>query len=262
MNSTMDKENKGVGTTTGLYLYCIVNNAEVPGRLWDIPGIDGKELIIVTHRDLSAVVSSSLVERQKASRENLTRHTLVLEKVMEHQQLLPVRFGIIGKSTDDIIENVLKTHYWDFLQLLEQLKDKKELGLKVFWNQDATMSEIATTDPQIRDLRDKLSGHTEDSTYYERINLGHLVESALITKREGLKNEILGALLPLSTDHRENKLLTETMVLNAAFLVPVENETSFDAALNEFEQRYKDELTIRYVAVAPPYNFVNIAIHF
>ena len=67
-------------------------------------------------------------------------------------------------------------------------------------------------------------------------------------------------MLPLAADHRENKLLTENMVLNAAFLVPVDNEGGFDQALNMFEGKYQGLLTFKYTAVAPPYNFVNIAI--
>ncbi|MBI4533992.1 MAG: GvpL/GvpF family gas vesicle protein [Candidatus Melainabacteria bacterium] len=260
MSTVKETQGQEQSISLGLYLYCIVRQCDVPQSLWDIRGLEGEPLESITHRDLAAVVSHVRTERQRASRENLMAHTLVLEKIMEHQQLLPVRFGIVAKTQDDVVSKVLQAYYWEFLEILKGLDGKKELGLKVFWNHDAIMGQIIADDAQIRDLRDKVAGQSPESSYYQRINLGRLVEAALSAKRDYLKTQLLEALLPLATDHRENKLLTENMVLNAAFLVPVNNEEKFDEALNVFEGKYQDLLTFKYTAVAPPYNFVNIAI--
>lgn len=260
MSTVKEIQGQEQSISLGLYLYCIVRQGEIPQEPWEIKGLDGESLATITHRELAAVVSRVRTERQRASRDNLMAHTLVLEKIMVHQQLLPVRFGIVAKTQDDVVSKVLQAYYWDFLEILKGLDGKKELGLKVFWNYDAIMAQIIADDAQIRELRDKVAGLSPESSYYQRINLGRLVEAALSAKREYLKTQLLDSLLPLATDHRENKLLTENMVLNAAFLVPVANEGKVDEALNVFEGQYQGVLTLKYTAVAPPYNFVNIAI--
>src|SRR3990167_2586791 len=194
MSTVKEIQGQDQSVSLGLYLYCIVRQCDMPQGLWAVRGLDGELLETIIHRDRAAVVSRVRSERQRASRENLMAHTLVLEKIMEHQQLLPVRFGIVAKTQDDVVSKVLQAYYWEFLEILKSLDGKKELGLKVFWNYDAIMGQIIADDAQIRELRDKLAGQSPESSYYQRINLGRLVEAALSAKREDLKAQLLEAL--------------------------------------------------------------------
>ncbi len=249
-----------IKTATGLYLYCVVDAGEIPEGGWDISGLEGQPLGSIAHRQVSAVVSDAVGQRQNATRENLTTHTLVLEKILEHQQILPIRFGIVANRQEDVINKVLKPNYWKFSELLSQLKGKKELGVKVLWNRGSILNQILAEDEQIRQLRDSLDGKPEEAIYYEKIKLGRFVEAALTSKRSLIKDEILKALNTFSIDCRENQLLTENMVLNAAFLVPEGNEGEFESALNDLNSKFAEALIFKFTAVAPPYNFVNITI--
>ncbi len=260
MSMTSPTTEQTIPLRTGIYLYCIVDRSMIPQTLWKISGLCGQPLKIIHYRDISAVVSDVQGDRQRATRDNLLTHTLVLEKILEHQQLLPIRFGIMASCEEDIVNNILKEHYWNFHEILQGLKGKKELGVKVLWNQAAIIQEILGQDEQICHLRDSLAGQEEDSIYYEKIKLGKLVEAALQSKRAQLQSTIIEALAPLAIEYRENKLLSEAMVVNAAFLVPAENEPDFDQRLNELANKYDNTLRFKYTAVAPPYNFVNISI--
>jgi len=51
------------------------------------------------------------------------------------------------------------------------------------------------------------------------------------------------------------------MVLNAAFLVERVHEPEFDQAVQKLDAEMGKRLIFKYVGSAPPYNFVNILIH-
>ena len=261
MDTMRQINNKGNEVKRALYLYGIVKTANAPNDGFTVPGFEGKSLSLTSYRDLSVVISDVDGVRAQANRANLLCHTLVLEHIMQIQQVLPIRFGVVATSEEDIVNNVLKANYWHFNELLEKLDDKKELGLKVICDQQMLLKEIVESDDKIQKIRDSLVGRSEESTYHERITLGRMVEAALTLRRTQIKNEILATMAVCSEEYRENRLLTEPMILNAAFLVSVDREPEFDKRLNELSDRYENMLTFKYTAVAPPYNFVNLVIN-
>lgn len=260
MESVQQLANQPTPVNTALYLYCIIEAGKTPADGLTSKGLDDKDLEIITHRDLSVVVSAAGKERQPATRNALLRHTIVLEEIMKHQQILPIRFGIVANNQEDVVNNVLKANYWNFKDLLQKLDGKKELGLKVLWNQAAVLNSLLETDQEIRHLRDSLLGKSETAIYHDKIKLGRMVEAAVIAKQNELKNDILETLAVLADEYRENRLLTDAMILNAAFLIPMENESLFDERLDALSEKYKDFLTFKYTAIAPPYNFINLVI--
>ena len=110
-------------------------------------------------------------------------HTLVLEEVMEQFTLLPVRFGTIAPDAGTIVTRLLASRYEEFTELLEQMRDRIELGLKAFWYEGAAFEEVVRDSDTLRRMRDALKGRSLEETYYERIRLGEEVEKALAQKR-------------------------------------------------------------------------------
>jgi hypothetical protein len=58
-----------------------------------------------------------------------------------------------------------------------------------------------------------------------------------------------------------NKVITDRMVLNAAFLVHREQQASFDMAVQTLDAEMGKRLIFKYVGPVPPYNFVNIVVN-
>jgi hypothetical protein len=265
MDSLQQKTDDQQKVKTGLCLYCVINcpdDDELRSSLANgsIKGIGDRPIHLITHRDLAIVVSDMLSERQQATRANLLRHTEVLESVMQYQQILPIRFGIAARDEDEIISRVLKSNYWNFNELLEKLKGKKELGLKILCNVQQILQILVERDTQIRKLRDSLSELTDSAAYHEKIKLGRMLEAAFTQWKSDINTEVLASLTPLSEEHQENRLLTENMIFNNAFLIASENEPEFDRRLNALGDKYENILTFKYTGIAPPYNFVNLAV--
>jgi hypothetical protein len=248
-------------TVPGKYFYCIIRCPEP--REFSTRGIGEQGAIVhaIPYNDIAAVVSDSPIVEYDNSRRNMMAHSAVLDEVMRDHTILPVRFGFVAPSERSIREQMLQRRYRELDRLLLAMEGKAELGLKAFWYEDVVYREIVDSNPAISQLRNALVGRPAEETYYERIKLGELVEAAMKKMRADDVERILGALRPLAFQTRVNDVITERMVLNAAFLVERAREPEFDKAIQALDAELGKRLIFKYVGSAAPYNFVNIVIH-
>ncbi len=248
-------------TPMGKYMYCVIRCPEA--RQFTTLGIGERGDIVHTvhFMDLAAAVSDSPIIEYENSRRNMMAHTLVLEEVMREFTILPVRFGTVAPSAEAIQEKVLKRRFGELQGLLQGMKGRVELGIKAFWYEGIIFQEIVEENPVIRHLRDSLTGRRPEETYYERIRLGEMIESAMWKKRDEDAERILASLRPLVYQTQTNKAITDRMVLNAAFLVDETRQAEFDAAVRLLDEEMGKRLIFKYVGPVPPYNFVNIVVH-
>jgi hypothetical protein len=239
----------------GKYVYCIVQseNQLLFGPLG--LGAEPAEVHTVHYRDLAAVVSNTPMVVQDPTRENVLAHQRVNEMVMKQHTVLPMSFGTVFKTGDDIVE-LLRSAYDAFTDVLSKMKDKFEFGLKVLWEREAIIREIEDEDEDIRRLKGEISSQ-KGSTYFARMQYGRLIDQALQARSERYVAEIFAALRDVSVASRSNKPIGDRMIMNAAFLVAREMEPAFDQRVKDIGQRY-DRLTFKYTGPWPPYNFVNI----
>jgi hypothetical protein len=246
---------------TGKYIYCIIRSAEP--RQFSTLGIGERGDIVHTVHfgSLAAVVSDSPVIEYDSSRRNMMAHTLVLEEVMQDFTILPVRFCTIAPNAQAIEDQVLKRRFGELNGTLNEMEGRVEMGLKAFWYEGMIFEEIVKENPPIQRLRDKLLGRPSEETYYERIRLGEMIESSMWKKRDEDAEKILAHLRPLACKTLANKVLTDRMVLNAAFLIEQQREPEFDRAVQQLDADMGSRLMFKYVGPVPPYNFVNIVVH-
>jgi hypothetical protein len=248
-------------TPIGKYMYCVIRCPEP--RQFTTRGIGERGDVVhtVSFMSLAAVVSDSPVIEYDSSRRNMMAHTLVLEEVMREFTILPVRFGTVAPGVEAIQEKVLKRRYGELNGLLNEMEGRVELGLKAFWYEEVIFHEVVEENPAIRSLRDSLMGRTAEETYYDRIRLGEMVEAAMAKKRDEDAEKILARLRPLVYQTRANKVITDRMVVNAAFLVEEGRGLEFDQAIQQLDAEMGRRLIFKYVGPVPPYNFVNIVVH-
>jgi len=249
---------------TGKYLYCIIPCTAA--RTFDGVAIGGKDGTIhtVCHQGLAAVVSDSLVTQYQSTRQNMMAHEKVLETVMREFTLLPVRFGTVTDSASPVqdIRKLLASRSDEFKKLLREMEDKVELGVKAFWRDEkAVFEEIVAENADIRRLRNSLSGKSSEATHFGRIRLGEMVKEALERKRAREGARILLPLRRVAHSVRENEVLGDRMIVNAAFLVDRARETEFDHAVSKLDEQLSERVVFKYVGPAPPYNFVSILVN-
>ncbi len=243
------------GLARGRYVYCIIRSSTT--LTFGPIGIGGDptEVYTVNWRDLAAVMSDSPPGVQDPTRENVLAHQRVNETVMQEHTVLPMSFGTVFKTKDDIVE-FLRSAYDAFADVLNKMENKLEFGLKVLWDRDAVLQEIEQEDEDIRRLKGEIASQ-KGSTYFARMQYGRLVDAALQARSERYVAEIFAALRDVAVAARSNKPIGDRMIMNAAFLVSRTEEPAFDARVKELGATY-DKLTFKYTGPWPPYNFVNI----
>jgi hypothetical protein len=251
------QEEKAVASADGQgkYVYCVIHSAD-PLQFGRI-GIGAKptDVRTVNYQDIAAVVSDTPLQVYDATRENVLAHESVNETVMKSHTVIPMSFGTVFKTREDIVE-LLRSAYDAFLDVLTKMQDKLEFGLKVLWESQEMVRQIEAEEEDIRRLKSELSSQ-KGSTYFARVQYDRLVAAALETRSERFVKSIMDELSDVSVSSRWNKPIGDKMILNAAFLVPRDKESVFDAKMKELGARY-NKLNFRYTGPWPPYNFVNI----
>jgi hypothetical protein len=244
------------GTVDGKYVYCIIRNDR--SREFGEIGIgSGARVYTVSHKDLAAVVSDTPIVIYDPTRENVLAHEFVNETVMREFTLIPMSFGTVFRSENDV-RALLNSTYQAFTDVLDKMQGKIEFGLKILWDRDKVVAAIERDNDEIRRLKEEITRNAASSTYFARMQLGRLVEAAMEEASNRYVNDIHEQLRDVSVASRSNKVIGDRMIVNAAFLVERKDEKLFDERVKAISLQYEDLLTFKYTGPWPPYNFVNI----
>ncbi|MDQ6887555.1 MAG: GvpL/GvpF family gas vesicle protein [Gemmatimonadota bacterium] len=252
-----DEGTAGRALEGGKYVYCIIRLAK-PREFGDVGiGEGANRVYTVHHSDLAAVVSDTPIVIYDPTRENVLAHEFVNETVMREFTVIPMSFGTVFRSEDDVSE-LLRSTYQAFNDVLDKMRDKIEFGLKVLWDRDKVIANIEKSNDEIRRLKDEISRNAQSSTYFARMQLGRLVEAAIEDQGNAFVADVHESLKRVAVASRSNKPIGDRMIMNAAFLVEREREKEFDERVKEISRKYEELLTFKYTGPWPPYNFVNI----
>jgi hypothetical protein len=242
-------------SSRGKYVYCVI---EAPDALRFGPigiGANPSDVYTVHYKNLAAVVSDAPLEVLDSTREHVLAHERVNETVMREHTVIPMSFGTIFKTREDIVE-LLRSAAEAFGDVLNKMQNKLEFGLKVLWDRDQVIREVEAEDEDISRLKKEISGQ-KGPTYFARMQYGRLVDAALQARSERYVAAILDQLRDVSVASRVNKPIGDKMIMNAAFLISRDREAAFDAKVKAIASQF-DKLTFKYTGPWPPYNFVNI----
>jgi Gas vesicle synthesis protein GvpL/GvpF len=241
----------------GRYVYGIVQTKERMdfGKI-GIGGA-GESVYTVNYMDIAAVVSKTPVAIFDPTRENALAHEHVIETVMKNYTIIPMSFGTVFRTDDDIRE-VLKSIYASLKDVLKQMSGKLEFGLKVNWDRDQIIEELKQQDEEIGRFHQEIIRKQLQSTYFARMQLGRMIDKALAERATQYVREIYEGLRGVCVASRDNQPIGDKMIMNAAFLVDRSREAEFDSVVNKIAKKYGKRLKFKYTGPWPPYNFVNI----
>jgi hypothetical protein len=245
----------------GKYIYCIIETKQE--RNFGPIGIGqrGDEVLTIGYDDLSMVVSNYPLTKITAGKENMLAHQKAIEQVMkEFDSVLPVRFGTIASSADEI-RNLLDRRYREFKTALKDMDHKIELGVKGLWeNMDFLFNEIVEENGTIKNLKEAIAKESKTDTQ-AKMGLGRMVKQALDEKKKEQTEEIVDKLRRASYEHKLNDTIGDEMFMNAAFLVDKGREKEFDNIMDDLSDDYKDRIKFMYAGPLPVFNFVNIVVY-
>ncbi|MBU2635127.1 GvpL/GvpF family gas vesicle protein [Patescibacteria group bacterium] len=247
-------------TEEGKYIYCIVKKSK--NQRFNFVGINNREVALLHYKDIAAVVSSSpIINFDRLDKEELTRyvtcHQKINEEVMKEYDVVPMAFGIIAPSVDEV-SRILEKAYLQFKTALREVKGKAEFAVQVRWDKNTLVQELANANPEIQRLKQKIANKTGILGMSSKLRLGKLLCQETEVFRKICIKDIQTVLASLAPDSSLNKLIDEDMIANFSFLIERVREPGFDKKMNELGEKYQGRLRFKYIGPMPPYSFVNI----
>lgn len=240
----------------GFYLYGILPEP-LPETL-AIAGLDRAPVYNQTIEGFHFLYSEAKQTKYLTSRRNLLGHEKVLEEAMSagFRTLLPLRFGLVVKTWDTVIQDLIAPYQGKLEALFQKLEGRREVSVKVFWESKNEIEALLKENPPLKEMRDASLGRA--LSMEEVINIGQLIESSLKFRKQAVIATFQTELNPLAEEVIESDPMTEEMIYNAAYLIPWDREPEFSDTVEAIDKTFCDRLRIRYNNFTAPYTFAQL----
>jgi hypothetical protein len=238
------------------YLYGIFPAPGPDGLM--VEGLDKQRVRSQALGEFAFLYSETVQERYLTSRKNLLGHERVLEEAMQHghRTLLPLQFGLIIEGWEQVSQQLVEPHGPGLKQLFERLEGRREVSVKVLWDQPAELELLMQENGDLRQERDALEG--KQLSMDQVIRIGQDIEQAVNARKEAIIAAFRAALNPLAVEVLENDPMMDSMIYNAAYLIAWEDEPTFGQAIEALDAQFEERLRIRYNNFTAPYNFAQL----
>jgi hypothetical protein len=254
MTAQPEAETMGNRAPVCCYVYGIIPaETSLPEGL---TGTEGREVSLVEHGDLAAVVSEIRADRPLGTRDDLLAHERVVESVAADTTMVPLRFGAVVTTPAAVVEEMLAPHHDWFADVLAELDGLTEFTVLGTYVRDTVLREVLTEEPEAMRLRESLRDLPEEAGYYDRVRLGELIVKALEAKREVDNAALADALAPHAVAVAPRHAAGEDTAADVAFLVAEDEQPAFEEALDQLGHEWAGRIRLRMIGPLAPYDFV------
>jgi Gas vesicle synthesis protein GvpL/GvpF len=184
--------------------------------------------------------------------EKVGAHEKVLERAAREAPVVPLRFGTIYRSLDGV-RDLLTQDRNDLASTLEQLRGKREWGVKSVIDRERLGQAVYSSDPRAAEFAEAALSKPAGTAYLGRKRLERHLEARadeLAARLTGQAHERLAAFAQRAVRERSTGL-------KAAYLVDEARDNDFRRVLEDVGREY-EEFGIRFELTGPwpPYSFV------
>jgi len=205
-----------------------------------------------------AAIVSDVDPDARVQREDLLAHAHVLEAIVEDTTVLPMRFGVILGSEEELSEQVLQTGESRLLVLLDEFDGLQQLAVKAVHDEEEVLRSLLEQDSQVRAFRDSVVAG--GATHEAKLELGQMVARGIEAIERMDAAMLIDELRPLVRDVKVEDSSKRKNVLDAALLVRRADRAQVDKAIAGVIRRLPPRLRLRYVGPQPPYAFIDNAL--
>ncbi|MDT0382089.1 GvpL/GvpF family gas vesicle protein [Streptomyces sp. DSM 42041] len=235
-----------------VYLYA-VTAAGHPHRLDGLHGVGDPAgaLRSLRARSVAAVVSDAPAEL-RAKRRDLMAHENVQERLLEDGAVLPMRFGLVAGSDDEVLA-ALDEHAAAYEQALREVEGCTEYHLRVARDEDDMLREIVTQSDEARKLNDRT--RQDPASHADKVALGELISHEIERRRERAAEDVVHALSDTAVRHVVGQPNRDHLVA-LSFLVRRERSGDFSRAAQHLADDLGAGAQLTLHGPLPPYSFV------
>lgn len=258
-----------------IYVYGFIPAGEAKETSFDIEGIDGNELFLLSCGDISAV--ASYVERDAFSEERL-EHLFqdpqwLQEKANHHHKtllelygkftVLPLKFCTIFHDVKGIEAEVSSKD--DQLKILfGLLENKEEWSVKIYSQKDLLRQHLLAENSRVHSLHEEMDKASPGKKFFLKKRIEQEIEKEALKETELIIGKLYRKLTLLSVRDLKKNLWSrqvtgreEEMAFNYSFLLEKEKIKDFKDEVIKFQREFgnigiKAELTGPW----PPYDFL------
>jgi Gas vesicle synthesis protein GvpL/GvpF/DnaJ domain len=247
----------------GIYIYGIIKTSK-PQEFGEI-GIGDKtasHVLTIRFKDIAAVISNSpLTVYSSLSKEKVLKdlaiHQLVIEKVMKRFTIIPVKFGTVIETQNEV-SKFLEQDYVLLSNELSKAEGKIELDVVACWDLAKILAAISHHNEQIQEKQQEIMMKGGQVATEDKIMLGQLIAQALKAEKARYQQLMLQTLKQETVDVCLHDLANDEMIFNAAFLLETKNEESFNTLVHTLDQKLENTVNFRVVGPLPLYSFSTI----
>jgi hypothetical protein len=248
------------GAERAVYVYGVIRRTAPGGLTGSGVGSRPAPLRLVEGRTLSAVVSDVPPTWRAAGRADVERHDRVLAELMDRETVVPMRFGIVMASDDDVRDRLLERHAGTLAALLERLDGRVQMSVKAYYLEEALLREVLRRHPELKRRSDALEGLPLAASQPERIALGRDVAAAVEEQRALDERTLAEPLAAVADDIRVEPPVSDRQVAAIQLLVGADERPRLDAAVRRLADEHGSRFGLRYVGPLPPYSFSVVAL--
>jgi hypothetical protein len=230
-----------------VYVYGVTASSAVP--MPPIDGVDTAPVRALDHAGLAALVSS--IQKTEFRAADVRAHWRVLERAFEHATVLPVRFGTLMESEDEVRDRLLEPNEDRLAELLKAMDGLIQLNVKGRYDEESLLRGILRDAPALARLRERAQ---RSGAMADQVALGQQVERAIEQRRAQDTAGVRGALDDRAVAVRDEQV-RHPDAFNIAFLVARDSVDAFGEGVGRVRDELGERLEIRYVGPVPPFSF-------
>ena len=187
-------------------------------------------------------------------------HESILEAILPHCTLIPMRFCTIFLSESRVREMLAECHD-GYINTLTRLDGRKEWGVKVYVDRAIISQRVGDISDKVKKLEMEMAEKSGGAAYLWKKRL----DEAVAVEADRVSIEVVERSHELLSGHAEESVANplqsresaEEMILNGAYLVADERLAAFQAELAGLDDEYVAlGFGFRESGPWPPYNFV------
>jgi hypothetical protein len=247
---------KAEGNGRGCYVYGIVPaDVEVDPDARGV-GDPPAKVELVRNGDLAALVSEIDTSMPLGRPEDLMAHQRLLDATAPEAPVLPLRFGAVLSGPDAVADELLEANHDEFAAALSELEGRAQYVVKGRYVEDAVLREVLDEDKEAAQLREQIKQGSEEATRDLRIQLGELVNEAVMAKREADTRTLGDALESVVIASTVREPSHEEDAANVAVLVETVKQDDLERAVSGLAEEWEGRIKLRLLGPMAPYDFV------
>lgn len=255
-----------------IYLYCVTDTLPFPGQSIESHGLKSIQfndfyMVFrhVPHSEFSEV-NLKLNLSDVHWRETMAfDHINVINKVMEHNTVLPFKLGTIFESDESLI-NFIKNHSGSVRENFINIDGKEEWSVKIYCNRRKLSEQIDEISTDAAAFEEKIMASSPGKAYLLKRKKTEFVDTEMNRIIRDYGQSYFDNFKNISASSRLNHLLptgvtgrADSMILNASFLVNKDKVTFFKSTASSIRKKDGDSgILIETFGPCPPYSFVTL----